>query len=86
LTISAGGVTVNPAQKPLEVGTNNKVTITDGERFQMSFAKSGLFSGTFYDVNGKAWKFNGAVLQQAGLGGGSFKGAGQFGSVDLFAN
>jgi hypothetical protein len=85
LAISGGGVTVNPTQKPLEVNAN-KVSTTDGERFQMSFAKSGLFSGTFYDANGKGWKFNGAVLQQAGLGGGLFKGAGQVGNIDLFSN
>lgn len=81
--VTGGDVLTTPANKELTIdNTSNKVKIVGAEKFTMTIAaKTGLFSGTFYDTAGKARKFYGILLQDQNLGRGYFKGLNQFGHV-----
>jgi hypothetical protein len=84
LTIGAGNV--DPSQKILTLGADNKIALVGSEPFKMSISLStGAFSGSFF-ANGKTRNFGGVVLQKQNFGAGAFVGNGQTGFVDFEKN
>jgi hypothetical protein len=80
--VSAGGIGAVPP-KAVTIDAQNKVTAPGDAKLKVTLAKSGLFSGTFLDGDGKSRAFKGVVIQRTNEAAAFFKGNERTGAVKL---
>ena len=85
VTFGGGNIDPIPTPRLVTLDAANKIVASNGDQFTMTIKrKSGLFSGSFYDLAANAHRnFFGMIIQKQNLGLGFFKGNHQTGWVSF---